>query len=105
MFRIPVYASSALDDGVVMAIACSGVALCGSPDAPRLDWSNNGVMVMQDTNPAQLGTQESGMAYPARSLYQTACSALKVMLEITWQPRATSGVVSWVERHQPIGLP
>jgi hypothetical protein len=50
-FKLPVYASSALADTTVVALACSGVALAGSPFPPDIRLSNQGVMVMQDSAP------------------------------------------------------
>jgi hypothetical protein len=96
LLRIPVFASAALADGVVMAIACSGIAVAGSPDMPRIELSDTGVFHM-DGAAGPLSSDSAVVAYPIRSLYQTATSALRVICDFTFAPRASSGVVSWIE--------
>ena len=98
-FKLPVFASSTLVDGVVMAVACSGVAVAGSPDAPRIDMNVESVVVLDDSDPAQLGTVGTPtiVGSPARSLFQSDTSCLRLLCDMTWQPRAESGMVSWVE--------
>jgi hypothetical protein len=99
LLKIPVYATATLADKVVVAIACSGIAICGSPDAPRIDMNTESVVVMDDSAPAQLGVVGSPnvVAAPARSLFQSDTSCLRLIADLTWQPRAASGVISWVQ--------
>lgn len=98
-FRLPVFASAALadEDAQVVAVACSGIAVSGSPDTPKFDSNTESVVVMQDENPEQLGTAGT-LAYPAHSLFQADSTCLRLVCDgFTWAPRASSGVVAMVE--------
>jgi len=79
-----------------MAVACSGIAVCGSSDVPRIDMSTTGVVVMDD-NPGEMVAAGGVVAPAAQSLWQSDTCCLRLLADFVWQPRATSGIVSWVE--------
>jgi hypothetical protein len=96
-FKVPTFASASLADKIVMAVACAGVAFAGSPEAPRLDLSGEGVLVMDDATPGEFATGAGVIGAPARSLWQSDCRCLRLLADCAWQPRATSGICSWVQ--------
>jgi hypothetical protein len=81
-----------------MAIACSGVAVCGSPNAPRIELSDNSVVHMDSSaGPLSAAGSPNSIAYPIRSNYQTLTTSIRVICDFTFGVRASSGVVSWTE--------
>jgi hypothetical protein len=60
---------------------------------PEFDVSNTTALHLEDTSPAQLATGTGPtVATPIRSLYQTVCSALKLIMPCSWGMRATGHV-------------
>jgi hypothetical protein len=91
-FDYPILTSSALANGTIVAIEASSFVSAFDP-IPQFDVSNTTALHMEDTSPAPL-TQGTGptIATPIRSLYQTVCSALKLILPCSWGMRATGHV-------------
>lgn len=65
-------------------------------DAPRFDASDQAVLHMEDTTPLAIGTTGSPntVAAPTRSLWQTDCIGIRMLLDINWAMRRT-GVIAW----------
>jgi hypothetical protein len=85
------FVSSTVEDGAVIAIASN--VLCSAGDAaPRIDSSFQGTLVLDDTAPGQLVVGASTASGPARGLYQTDSIALRLIMEIDWGLRSSSGV-------------
>lgn len=65
-------------------------------DEPRFDVSDQAVLHMEDTSPAQIGTVGSPnvVAAPARSLWQTDSIGIRLILDINWAFRRTGMVIS-----------
>ena len=82
-----VFASGALTDGTVIAVAPN--ALCSATDPiPRFNAVKEAVLHMEDATPLQIG----GTTTPVRSLYQTNAIGLRVVMEVAWALRATGAV-------------
>jgi len=92
----PVFASSALASGVVMAVATNAVA-AAMDSVPRFDVSTDAAVHMEADSPQQIGTAGSPnvVASPSRSLFQTDCLALRLIMDCNWALRA-SGAVAWL---------
>ena len=82
----PVWASAALAPGTVMAVATNALAFAADP-IPDFDPSTEGVLHMENTAPAHIGT-EAGVAAPTQSLFQTDCVRLRMILGTSWALRA-----------------
>jgi hypothetical protein len=83
---IETFASSALADGTVAAIATNALVSVGD-STPEFRASYEASFHMEDTSPLPLGT-----ASPARSPFQTDCLALRLRLSLSWAPRDPRGV-------------
>jgi hypothetical protein len=84
----PVLASAALTAGTVVAIAHNALAVAVDP-TPDIEASAESVVHM-DTVPAPISA--SGAAVSTRSLWQTNCVAIRVILEVSWALRASGAV-------------
>lgn len=81
---------------VYMIDAADFVTAAG--DTPEFDVSDQTVLHMEDTSPAQIaatGTPNTVSA-PAQSMFQTASIALRMLLDVSWGMRRT-GMVQYVE--------
>ena len=93
----PVLSSSALADGVVIAIAVN--ALASAIGAPDIDTKRGEEStVHMDSVPLQISTPgtPATIAAPVRSLWQTDSAAVRLRIPASWGLRAT-GAVAWME--------
>jgi len=93
----PVFASSGLAAGVVLCLATNALAIAADP-SPRFSTSDEATLHFEDTTPlplASVGTPNT-IASPVRSLWQTDCTAIRVILDCNWILRA-SGAVAWTQ--------
>lgn len=67
-------------------------------DAPEFEVSEQAVLHMEDTAPAQISAAGTPpvLAHPTQSMFQTAQLALRMILDITWAMRRT-GQVQWID--------
>ena len=95
-FKFPVFASSALAAGIVMAVALPALVSAIDP-AVRFEVGQDALMHFEDTTPLAIGTVGSPatVAAPALSMWQSDLSAFRVVLEACWGLRAT-GAVAWI---------
>jgi hypothetical protein len=96
-FPYPVLASAGLPSGTVMAIAVN--SLVGAVDSvPRFTVSREAVYHSENTTPLAIATAGTPnvVAAPVRSLFQTDCIAIKLVMDLAWGLRA-AGSVAWVE--------
>jgi hypothetical protein len=92
-FDYPVLASAALAAGTIVAVEAKSF-VSGFSATPTFDVSDQTVVHLEDTSPAQIGTVGSPnvVAAPLRSLWQTNCTAVKMILQCAWGMRATGHV-------------
>jgi hypothetical protein len=91
-FDYPILASGALANGTIVAVEAGSFVSAFDP-VPQFDVSNTTALHLEDTSPAPLATGTGPtVATPIRSLYQTVCSALKMILPCSWGMRATGHV-------------
>jgi hypothetical protein len=83
-------------DMMFLVDAADFVSVTG--DTPRFDVSDQAVITMDDTAPAQLGVVGSPnvVAAPSRSLWQTDTIGVRMLLDLNWGLRRT-GVVAWTQ--------
>jgi len=87
----PAFASSALPDHTVIALATNGLASAADP-AVRFSVDDQTTLHMSDT-PSQIGSGTPGVvAAPSRSLWQTDSLALRVIFECGWVLRHPSAI-------------
>jgi hypothetical protein len=88
-FDFPVLASPALAAGTVVVVE-AGSFVSGFSEVPKIDTTNAGALHMEDATPLALvsGTGPT-VASPVRSLFQTDCSAIRMILRCSWGMRAT----------------
>jgi len=65
-------------------------------DTPEFTISDQAVLHMEDTSPAAISTSPGVFASPVRSMFQTDCFAIKMLLDINWGMRRTS-VFQWTD--------
>jgi HK97 family phage major capsid protein len=65
-------------------------------DTPEFTISDQAVLHMEDTSPAAISTSPGVFASPVRSMFQTDCFAIKMLLDINWGMRRT-GVFQWTD--------
>jgi len=93
----PVIASSNVTaDTMLLVDAADFVSVTG--DTPRFDVSDQATIHMEDTTPLAISTAGSPntVAAPVRSLWQTDCVGVRMLLDLNWGLRRT-GVVSWTQ--------
>jgi len=92
-FKIPVYASSGLASGIIMAIALPALVSAMDP-AVRFETSKQVELHMSDapTPLSAVDTPANTVAAPIRSTFQTDCVAFKVLFEVSWGLRAANAV-------------
>jgi hypothetical protein len=91
---IPIWPSLGVAEGVVIAVDPAAV-VSGFGAEPEITSSKE---ALEATTPLQIssGTQGSGvLATPTRSLFQTDCIAVRLILRATWALRAPGGV-AWI---------
>jgi hypothetical protein len=96
-FPFEVYASSGLASGVVLCLALNAFAVAADV-SPKFSLSDQTVVHQEDTSPLAIGTigTPPTVAAPARSLWQTDCVAIRLVMEMNWILRA-SGAVAWTQ--------
>jgi len=97
MQGMPVISSSNVTaDTMLLVDAGDFVSVTG--DSPRFDISDQATIHMEDTTPLAISTVGSPatVAAPVRSLWQTDCLAVRMLLDINWGMRRT-GVVAWTQ--------
>jgi hypothetical protein len=94
----PVFASAALADKIVMAIALNSLVAIGD-DQPRFEVSDTAVVHMEQDSPLPFSTSgtPATIAAPLRSTWQTDSLTLRFIMEMNWQLRVASGAISWTE--------
>jgi hypothetical protein len=94
-FPFEILASSALADGIIIAIVANAIAIA-IDSTPRISASNEGLLVMDDA-PAQVSTVGSPatVAAPARTLFQTDEIGLRLVWEIAFSLRTATGL-AWI---------
>jgi HK97 family phage major capsid protein len=92
-----VISSTTVPAGNVYLIDAADFATAAG-DAPEFDVSEQTVLHMEDTSPAQLSSVGSPntFAAPTQSMFQTAQLALRMILDITWAMRRP-GMVQWMD--------
>jgi hypothetical protein len=92
-FDYPILASAALAAGTIVGIEAKSF-VSGFSATPTFDTTDQTVVHLEDTSPAQIGTVGSPnvVAAPLRSLWQTNCTAVKMILHCAWGMRATGHV-------------
>ena len=93
----PVISSSNVTaDTMLLVDAADFVSVTG--DTPRFDVSDQATIHMEDTTPLAISTVGSPatVAAPVRSLWQTDCIGVRMLLDINWGLRRT-GVVAWTQ--------
>jgi hypothetical protein len=95
-FDYPVLASAALAAGTIAAVEAKSF-VSGFSATPTFDTSDQTVVHLEDTFPAQVSTVGTPNVVPAplRSLWQSNCTAVKMILRCAWAVRA-SGHVQFV---------
>jgi Phage capsid family len=90
-FPFEVFASSGLAAGTVIALATNCLVSAVDP-SPRIQIGNESAVHMEDASPTALTTNVSTWAVPIRSLWQTDCLSIRLILEISWALRNASGL-------------
>jgi len=94
---MPVISSSNVTaDTMLLVDAADFVSVTG--DTPRFDVSDQATIHMEDTTPLAISTVGSPatVAAPVRSLWQTDCIGVRMLLDLNWGLRRT-GVVAWTQ--------
>jgi HK97 family phage prohead protease/HK97 family phage major capsid protein len=91
-----IQSSNVAADMMFLVDAADFVSVTG--DSPRFDVSEQATIHMEDTNPLAISTVGSPntVAAPTRSLWQTDCIGIRMLLDINWGLRRT-GVVAWTQ--------
>jgi hypothetical protein len=92
-FTYPILASAALAAGTIVAIEAKSF-VSGFSATPTFDTNDQTVLHLEDISPAQIGTvgTPNVVAAPLRSLWQSNCTAVKMILRCAWGMRATGHV-------------
>lgn len=93
LLGIPLLHSTKVPSSVVFLVDGSEMA-SASDNFPSIDMSEQATLHMEDTTPLAIGTPgtPATVAAPARSLFQTASLALRLLWDITWVQRRTGSV-------------
>jgi hypothetical protein len=97
-FNYPILASNAISVDSVVAIE-SGAFVSGFGSTPEISASTEAVLHLEDTSPQPIVSAGGVAAAPSRSLFQTDCVALKMILRASWTVRgglvAVVNSVTW----------
>jgi hypothetical protein len=95
-FDYPILASSALSAGTVIAVEADSFVSAFDP-VPVFNTANAPVIHLEGSAPAAIGIEGTPavVAAPSRSLWQTDCTGLRMILRCSWGLRAT-GQVAWI---------
>jgi hypothetical protein len=97
LLSLPVLPTNGLAAGTILCCAPDGLAVAGSDDPIRIERSTETVVHME-TSPlpfSSVGTPNT-IAAPLLSAFQVNVTVVKLVAEITWALRVTSGAVSWL---------
>ena len=88
----PIYGSSAVTDGDLIAVATNAIA-SSVDEVPKFETSREATLQM-NTTPTAIGTAGTPnvVAAPSRSLFQTDSVGCKITLGASWLLRSSSGV-------------
>jgi hypothetical protein len=97
-FNYPILASNAVTVDTVIAIEGPAFVSGFSP-TPEISASTDALLHLEDTSPQPIVSAGGVVAAPVRSLFQTDCVALKMILRASWCVRgglvATVSNVTW----------
>ena len=81
-----------------MAIMDAADFMTATGDTPQFSVSDQAVLHMEDTSPAQLSTvaTPNTVAAPIRSLWQTDTMAIRLLIDINWAKRL-AGIFQWAD--------
>lgn len=91
--RYQIAVSNAIPAGqIIMIRAADFVSATG--DVPEFELSNEATIHMEDTAPAQIGTTgtPNAVAAPVQSMFQTAQTAIRMLMDVSWAMRRTGMV-------------
>jgi len=93
---IPVWPTLGVAEGVIIALDPAAI-VSAFDTVPEISASKEALIHM-DTAPSQIGTAGSPnvVAAPTRSLFQTDCIAVRLILKAAWVLRAP-GAVAWIQ--------
>jgi hypothetical protein len=96
-FPFPVFATSALADKQVCALAFDALAVAGGDEVPRFELSKSATVHLEDTSPAQISTigTPATVAAPVVSTFQQDLIGLRILQDLSWVLRSTSGF-AWI---------
>ena len=91
-----IQSSNVTADMMLLVDAADFVSVTG--DTPRFDVSDQATVHMEDTTPLAISTVGSPntVAAPVRSLWQTDCIGVRMLLDLNWGLRRT-GTVAWTQ--------
>jgi HK97 family phage major capsid protein len=92
LLNFPIIQSSTCAVDTMFLVDAADFATATGED-PQYSISDQAVLHMEDTAPAAIVTGGT-VATPVRSMFQTDCLAIKMLLDINWGMRRT-GVVQW----------
>jgi hypothetical protein len=97
LFGWPIIQSTNIPFDRVIAMDAADF-MTATGDTPNFSVSDQAVLHMEDTTPLAIGTAATPntVAAPVRSLWQTDCIGIRMLLDINWAMRRT-GVISWSE--------
>jgi hypothetical protein len=92
-FDYPILPSAALTTGTVIAVDADSFVSGFGPE-PDFSTSDETVLHHEDTTPLAIGTAgaPTTVAAPSRNLFQTDCTAVKMVLRTSWGLRAAGSV-------------
>jgi Phage capsid family len=88
-FDYPILASSVVDATTIIAVD-TGFFVSAFGAVPEFRTSNEAVAHFEDASPQQIST-DGTVAAPVRSLWQTRCTAVRLILRTAWALRVDSG--------------
>lgn len=88
MARYRVTTSTAIPAGQIIAIRADDF-VTATGDVPEFETSNEATIHLEDTTPAQIGTAGTPavVAAPVQSMFQTAQTAIRMLLDVSWALR------------------
>lgn len=92
-FDVPVIGTTALASGTIVAVEVGGIASAFT-GAPDITASSESLLHFEDSTPLAIGTVGSPntVAAPTRSLWQTDCTALRLILRCAWSVTSPGAV-------------
>ena len=96
LFPFTVFATGGVAEKTAIALATNALAIAASPTI-RFEVSNETALHMEDTAPTALSTAgtPNAVAFPIRSMYQTDCSAVRLIFGIDWKWRCANAI-AWM---------